>query len=154
MPRNFWKTTEVLVIKDKGQTMSAVELAALLPGRSAKAIKSFAWENGFLIGSQRKDGWRDDEVDTMRAMAGTHTAAQIGAALGRSGRGVQSKAHDLGLSLKQYGAFHHMGTIPNEKRAAYWAMIDGGMRKKHAAIAAGVNPSTAQQWVRPPKEQM
>jgi hypothetical protein len=116
-----------------------------------KAVKQHADEKFSNGWDYIAECWSDDEIVTMEAMAGTHTAEAIGRALGRTGRAVQSKAHDLGIPLKQYGQHHHMGTIPNEKREAYWAMVDGGMPKKHAALAVGVNPSTAQQWVRPVK---
>jgi hypothetical protein len=151
MPRKDWKTTEVRVIRENGGAMCASQLAELLPGRTPRAVTEFAWKNGLRVKTSRAGGWSDDEIVTMEAMAGTHTAEAIGRALGRTGRAVQSKAHDLGIPLKQYGQHHHMGTIPNEKREAYWAMVDGGMPKKHAALAVGVNPSTAQQWVRPVK---
>jgi hypothetical protein len=152
MSRRDWKTSEANIIKEHGRVMCADQLAELLPDRTKNQIIAFAKRYSLPI--CRVNGWRPNEIAKMERMAGKYGAREIAVALNRSLRAVQSKARAIRVPLKRYGQHHHMGTIPDEKREAYWALVDGGMYKKHAAIKVGVKPSTAQQWVRPPKEQI
>lgn len=90
--------------------------------------------------------WTEQEDDALREWAGTMSAEQIGAILGRPKNGVHSRVEKLGLDGRLWGENHWRAKLPNLQAAAVGILYDGGLTTNeiHRLLTEPVEISRAQ----------
>lgn len=83
-------------------------------------------------------GWTDEEINTIRAMAGTATSAVIGAALGRTGNQIKHMASRYGISLRCYGEHTPWSKYSDECVEQARLLHDRGMKPKQIAAILNI----------------
>lgn len=78
-------------------------------------------------------GWTDDEIATIRQMAGTATSIAIAAALGRTSAQVKHLARRYHISLRLHGERCPWAKYSNVLVEQARALHDGGMKPKQIA---------------------
>jgi|GEM_PF-1823362 len=105
-----WTDEEVAFLKANWETMTSKEVAAAI-GRTRSGTTSKALELGVkksneatkalrqrLIGKIiRKDGWKPNQLEYLKANWAHYSAIEIAAVIGRTAASVKTRANDLGL---------------------------------------------------------
>lgn len=92
-------------------------------------------------------GWTDEEISTIRTMAGTATSAVIGAALGRTGNQIKHIASRYGISLRCYGEHTPWSKYSDACVEQARTLHDTGMKPKQIATILNIPYSAVRDFV-------
>lgn len=90
--------------------------------------------------------WTSDELRTIRTCATTHTAAQVGAMLGRNRNTVMAQARRMGIHYQRPSAMHPWVRHDAETVQAAVAAHAEGESMKSIAARLGVPYGTVYGW--------
>lgn len=89
-------------MRGENETIMNVKLESLWPSNAATCSRAL-----------RRRAWTNEEIRTVRKMAGTTTALEIAKEIGRPYDSVKSLARKRGIDLRQYGEKHPMAKYPD-----------------------------------------
>lgn len=119
------------------------EIAAILQ-RTVKSVHYRCRIQGF---ARRPDKWTPAENRTLRQLAGTASAAEIGARLGRTAEAVRSHAVTLGIALQRRGERHQTARIPDALVEHLRTAHEHGTTPTHLARETGIHLATVKSIV-------